>query len=153
MGLTSSLKSEFPKINDNNYQHTSQATVNYNCIAWAARDNKRWWEPDSLYTYYWPPGVKREYTLEAYQDAYRTVGYEVCDNGTMEKGYEKIVIYIHPVSSMPMHASRLLPSGMWTSKLGQNIDISHLSADTLEGKSYGIARYFMKRKMLNLWVS
>ena len=144
MGLTSDLQVYFPNITNQNYVHTSRRTTTYNCIAWAAGINDQWWQPDPYYAYYWPEGVPRESTLAAYEAAYRTVGFEVCKDGTYEEGYEKIVIYID-ASNVPQHAARLLDESTWTSKLGPFIDISHDTPEVLEGPSYGTASVYMKR--------
>lgn len=145
--LTISLRQDFPRLDTTNYSQTSPRTPLYNCIAWAAGDNTKWWWPDNEYNYFWPDGVKREETLDAYIEAYQTVGYEVCDSGQLEKNTEKIVVYINPVNGAPTHAARQLPDGKWTSKLGQNIDISHLEPETLTGGKYGTIARFMKRKI------
>jgi len=146
MDLTSRLQSYFPNLDDDNYIHTSQPTPDYNCIAWAATVNDKWWQPDPYYAYYWPEGVPREYTLAAYEAAYQTVGFEVCENGTYESGYEKIVIYVDS-SNVPQHAARLLNETHWTSKLGVSEDISHTTPEVLEGQTYGTPKVFMKREL------
>ena len=146
MDLTSLLQADFPNITQSNYRHTSNRTPDYNCIAWAAQVNDRWWEPDASHSYYWPPGVKREYTLEAYTEAYRTVGFEVCEDGILEESFEKIAIYVNPITNAPLHAARSLNDNNWTSKLGQFIDISHETPAVLEGKTYGVVARYMKRQ-------
>jgi hypothetical protein len=40
------LESLFPNLRADPYAVTSPASTVYNCIAWAAGDNTRWWEPD-----------------------------------------------------------------------------------------------------------
>lgn len=145
--LTRSLQPNFPRLDGSNYTQTSPTTPAYNCIAWAAGDNSRWWQPDSQYNYYWPDGVPREHTLTAYTAAYQTLGYETCDGGELEKGFEKVVIYIDPALGTPTHAARQLPDGQWTSKLGQNVDISHQDPETLTGGKYGTVAQFMKRRL------
>ena len=146
--LTNSLKLHYPNITEKNYKHTSPSTNLYNCIAWAAIVDDKWWEPDPYYNYYWPQGVKREYTIEAYMDAYRTEQFEECESSKYEKDFEKIAIYIDSRTKEPLHAARLLENGHWTSKLGQSIDISHTKLSVLEGPKYGVASKFMKRPRL-----
>lgn len=121
----------------------SAATHMYNCIAWAATDTSAWWEPDPFFQYYWPEGVKRDYTLDAYISAFHTVGFEVCDDAAPEPGMEKIVIYVR--NGQPTHASRRLQNGNWTSKLGDFEDIEHIELDCLNGPLYGSAHTYMKR--------
>ena len=46
----------------------------------------------------------------------------------------------------PTHAARqLLPAGIWTSKIGNEEDIEHVSPGVLEGVEYGTVAVVMKR--------
>jgi hypothetical protein len=45
---------------------------------------------------------------------------------------------------VPTHAARLLPSGLWTSKLGEWEDIEH-DLHALEGDVYGTVALLLKR--------
>ena len=65
-------------------------------------------------------------------------------NYSLEKGFEKIVIYVKGQQN-PTHAARQLPSGMWTSKIGDEEDIEHVSPSVLEGAEYGTVAVVMKR--------
>ncbi len=142
------IESVFPLLNQTNYQITSQATPNYNCIAWAASSDNLWWWPDKQYQYYWPEGISREETISAFVKAYSLLGYSLCDNAKYEKGFEKIAIYKNALDK-PTHASRQLPSGHWTSKLGEQEDIAHQTPDNICGQCYGIVAVFMKRSNAN----
>lgn len=134
----------FPSLNPANYLITSPETPEYNCIAWAAGDDDVWWEPHP--SYFWPPGVPMEYSLEAYKKAYETLSYVECSESNYEPGYEKVTIYINRYGK-PTHAARQLSSGRWTSKLGQNVDIDHETPEVLEGPAYGTAAVFMRRRV------
>jgi hypothetical protein len=70
-------------------------------------------------------------------------GYSVCADGELEEGYEKIALY--SVGGAPKHAARQLGSGIWTSKLGEFIDITHASPSSVEDSEYGKVVLFMKR--------
>ncbi|MBI5237788.1 MAG: hypothetical protein HY887_05125 [Deltaproteobacteria bacterium] len=105
-------------------QITSSESVDYNCIAWAAGDDKHWWEPDLMQIYYWPPKAPRLWTLDAVIKAYETIGFVVCKNGTLEAGFTKIALFVNAFT-FPTHAARLLPTGRWTSKCGDKEDIEH----------------------------
>ena len=107
----SSLRRYFPN------QITSPETNDYNCIAWAAEDDKRWWEPDIWRIYYWPRKAPRLMTLDAYIKAYETIGYIVCQDGNWEDGYIKIALFVDD-QNIPTHAARLLSNDRWTSKCG-----------------------------------
>jgi hypothetical protein len=136
----------FPGLAHGRYRETSPATPNcdYNCIAWAASRTDHWWEPDPYQYFYWPPGVARQYTLQAYSDVYRVFGFEPCGSGRFEIASEKIVLFATS-GGVPQHAARQLESGRWTSKLGRDVDIEHTTPDMLSGNSYGQPVLFMQR--------
>jgi hypothetical protein len=119
---------------------TSPVDPRYNCIAWAAGDKRRWWwpSPDG----YWPRGVPRIETVEAFFQAYGTVGFEVAQGPELDAALEKVAIYT--LAGQPTHAARQLPTGRWTSKCGRNVDLEH-DLRELEGPTYGRATHFMSR--------
>ena len=138
------IESEFPNLQDSAYKLASPETIEYNCIAWAAGETDVWWWPDSMNTMYWPHGVQRTITLNAFVEAFQTLSYTTCDSAEHEEGYEKIAIYTN-AEGKPTHAARQLASGLWTSKLGKSFDIEH----PLEGVSdslYGRVAVVMKRR-------
>ena len=108
----------------NNFKITSPETPDYNCIAWAAEEDNRWWEPDPMGDYYWPEGISRQYNLGVYIQAYEVLGYKQCDDTRLESAFKKIAIYID-AKGCPTHAARQLSNGVWTSKLGQCFDVEH----------------------------
>ena len=120
---------------------TSPASINYNCIAWAAGCTSRWWWPHA--DSYWPSGVPAEETIEAFVKVYATVGYERCDNSELDETYEKIAIYA--IEGRPTHAARQLEDGRWTSKLGEGEDIIHESLEALDCEMYGSAVSYLRR--------
>jgi hypothetical protein len=138
------LEKIFPGLATSRYEITSPNDKKYNCIAWAAGDDRNWWEPDALNYCYWPKNISREYTLGAYIDAYGTIGYTRCGNGALEQGFEKIAIYVG-ASGLPSHAARQKVDGSWTSKIGQAVDISHETLDCLSGVEYGAIVAYLKR--------
>ena len=143
----SRLSSSLPNLRFSNYKITSPCTPTYNCIAWAAGSNTKWWWPEKYC--FWPKGVPREVTLEAFLVAFGTLGFIECPDGCMEKGYEKIAIFAKNNDGMlaPTHAARQLPDGEWTSKLGNLEDIKHKEIKDVEGPCYGKVVQFMKRKL------
>ncbi len=143
--MSADLTSAFPDLEAHGYQRTSPETSTYNCIAWAAGENWRWWWPHALA--YWPEGVPQEATLDAFCEAYMTLGYEECSDGNLEAGYEKVAIYC--LGGKPTHAARQLPDGNWTSKLGMSHDISH-PLRALNGPSYGEPVAFLRRKLITV---
>lgn len=143
--------SELPNLNANNSRITSEARNAYNCIAWAAGDTRRWWWPIRLPgVNYWPRGVPREETIDAFIAAFATVGYSPCADGTLQDGVEKIALYAIDTGSrlLPRHAARQLESGEWTSKLGRFEDVSHNSVVDVNGPVYGAPVCFMSRRRL-----
>lgn len=76
-------------------------------------------------------------------------GYERCADGVLEEGVEKIALYAR--ADQVQHAALQLPSGRWTSKLGDDCDIEHelqaltSSANTGGGVQYGEVAAFMRR--------
>ncbi len=133
---------EFPNSSAEPFTQTSHIDVNYNCIAWAAGDNTRWYEPDPFGQYYWPLAVPRDYTIEAYINLYEFLGYERCQDGNFEDGYIKVAVFAS--GTLPTHAARQLENGNWTSKLGKNIDVEH-SIFSIEDGMYGqVVQYLRK---------
>jgi hypothetical protein len=142
--LEHQLKTIFPNLHDENHKVTSPQTPEYNCIAWAAGDNERWWWPGIHPHVYWPPGFPRVETIENFIDVFATLGYEICDNGDLEPDFEKVVLYADSFGK-PTHMARQLESGAWTSKLGPNHDIEHKTPDTITGPLYGEAVKILRR--------
>ena len=136
------------------FQITSPATPSYNCIAWAANDYNRWWEPDPMGDYYWPEGIPRRFTLEVYFEAFKILGYEICSDESLEPGFRKIAIYFKD-DITSIHAARQLKDGRWTSKLGTSIDIEHefirqwsTLKDPASGRIIDLSRYGRIRTIL-----
>ncbi len=127
---------------------TSQATDDYNCIAWAAEDTENWWWPDPAEVSYWPESILRKEDIPSFISAFQTRGYTVCADGKYEPGYIKIAIFCDN-NDKPTHAARQLSNGFWTSKLGCDIDIEHDLDEFLTHPrivaEYGTIKVFMKK--------
>lgn len=130
----------------NRNQITSQKDHRYNCIAYAAGDVRNWWWPDAAGEDTWPAGVARAETIDAFRDAFATLGYLVCDNDRLEPGYEKVALFA--LAGVPKHAAKQLPNGHWISKLGSSEDVEHRLHD-LTGMVYGSVVLVMKRQMMS----
>jgi hypothetical protein len=104
---------DLPGLTENNCVCTSPYKRRYNCFAWAAGDDGNWWCPLA----YWPEGVPREDTLEAFVAAFETRGYAECADSSLEDGYEKVALYAVREAGVdvPTHAARQLVDGRWTS--------------------------------------
>jgi hypothetical protein len=114
----------FPKLASTPHRITSAYDPKYNCIAWAAGDTRRWWEPDEGEDCYWPPNVPREYSLDGYIQAFESIGFTRCDSHDLEPGFEKVAIFANDAG--PTHASKQSGDGSWSSKLGVFEDIEHV---------------------------
>jgi len=137
-----------PGLTDDNCVVTSPRFNGYNCIAWAAGDNTRWWWPVPLRGInYWPRGIPREETLDAFISAFGTVGFTLCVDGSLQDGIEKIAIFARQVGALliPTHAALQLESGEWTSKMGSAEDITHITLDAVNGPLYGKSETFLAR--------
>lgn len=134
------FKADFPRLHDVDAKKTSEATPAYNCIAWAFKDNRRWWWPGGRT--YWPFNPSGMSTLEAFELYFRDDGWVETDLAGLEPGFEKIALYA--LNGVPTHAARLLDSGYWTSKLGTDIDIFHDPND-LDGPCYGAIYKIFKK--------
>lgn len=148
--MVSHLEDLFPRLRGADYAVKSKQDDGYNCIAWAAgpaNANIWWWPIGEPHKTYWPTGVPREETLDAMRRLFETLGYAICPNAEAELGYEKIAVFAD-AQSFPLHATRQLPSGRWTSKLGALEDIEHELHD-LEGVEYGSVVLLMRRPMPN----
>ncbi|MCK4541633.1 MAG: hypothetical protein KAU17_05280 [Spirochaetales bacterium] len=137
------MEAFFPMLQSSAYKLTSPATMEYNCIAWAAGDTETWWWPDPFDQYFWPSGILREETIDAFIMAFEFLGYSICGDANYETGYEKVAIYAKP-GGTPTHAARQIDSEKWTSKIGQLEDIEH-GINSLSGTMYGEPVVYMKR--------
>jgi hypothetical protein len=143
--LPPEVEAAFPGLVGTGADKTSDATPDYNCIAWAAEDDSNWWQAEDPFNqYYWPPGVPRGPGVDALLIAFEQLGYSPCDHEDVEEGFEKVAIYIGP-NGQPSHMARQLPDGRWTSKLGENVDISHDGVWDLEGPVYGTRLRVLRR--------
>lgn len=90
-------------------------------------------------------------TMDAFLRAYETVGFQLCFDGSLEPGIEKLALYAitRGGTPVPAHAALQLPSGEWTSKLGDYEDISHTTTTDLNGPIYGSAFCYLSRPRAN----
>ncbi|MBI4814770.1 MAG: hypothetical protein HY791_00850 [Deltaproteobacteria bacterium] len=123
---------------------TSPPDQGYNCIAWAACDQERFWWPRPEDEYYWPLEVRAE-TREAFVDAFETLGYEVFTylSESWDPKEWEVVAFLQRDEEV-RHAARQLPSGRWTSKLGNGMDIDHNIQEITLG--YGGIGWMMRRR-------
>lgn len=143
------LEDAFPNLRASGYRITSPAAETPNCIGWALHDTSSFWDPALTGfrgVYYWPPGIPRTDSLEAWIQLFELHGYRECESAELEAQTEKIAIYAD-ASEVPQHVARQLRSGAWTSKLGSDDDIEHQILDGLVGTVYGTVVKVMKRSL------
>lgn len=134
------LLASFPKLG-RFWDHTSDPDVGYNCFAWAAGERHRRWDWST--PYYWPLGVQRSSDIDVCVQAFGTLGYTRCTTGDApEPGIEKVALYA--IGGTATHAALQLESGLWTSKLGYFIDVSH-ELDGLISPTYGLVAHILCR--------
>ena len=140
-----------PGLESADYQITSSADPDYNCIAWALGETDRWWSPSPQSRDYWPDQLPRGDSVETVARAFALAGFERCDTPDLEPGVEKIALFAD--EGRFLHVARQLASGGWTSKIGKNCDIEHdLNALTSRRSPFPSYRYgevvgFMQRPL------
>jgi len=101
-----------------------------------------WWWPGLGFA--WPFDQSEDESLLTFITAFNTLGFERCEDGTLEEGFEKIAVY-QSRNGQVSHVARQLSSGRWTSKIGTLEDIEHSEPSELEGERYGSVTQFMRR--------
>lgn len=139
------IEKHFPNLVSQGYRIASPATPRYNCVAWAAGGDDAFWWPDPMEQAFWPEDVPRQESIDAFVQAFRTLGYTPCGSARVAPGLEKVAIYVNERGT-PTHVARQLPDGDWTSKLGRLEDIEHATLGGLEGSFYGSVRLIMSRR-------
>lgn len=125
---------------------TSNQDPDYNCIAWAAGDTRSWWWPwPHGKGCYWPVEATREATVEAFAEAFGTLGYRACAmDASLDADYEKVAIFA--LDGRVKHMARQLRSGLWTSKAGMLEDFSHQLAGLDNDPMYGSVTLILRRR-------
>lgn len=134
---------QFPRLTPTNHRETSPATPAYNCVAWAAEDTGRWWQPGV----HWIPvdWPANDFGIGALERVFQSLGYADCSmDDSQEPGLTKVALY--GSGFLYTHAARQLTNGKWTSKLGKSVDIEHDSPDVVAGGLYGEVVQVMKRR-------
>jgi hypothetical protein len=128
----------------------SKATGRYNCLAFAAGDERHWWQAEcNGGRFYWPPGLNRVTTVHTISQIFLSRGFQVTNNHDIEPGYEKVAIYVSLADFEFTHIARS-DGQVWKSKLGSGQDIDHYSLDVLEGDQvdeYGIVERVLQKQV------
>lgn len=139
----------FPGLKyDVEFHITSPENADYNCIAWSFGKNDMWlWPDEDMDGVTAWPNNDTDTDIHTFIKAYESQGYKVCDSDEREEGFEKVALYALPDSDECTHASRQLPSGLWTSKLGSSFDICHSTPYTIQGRVYGVVVCILYRRI------
>ena len=146
------LERLFPDLARIGYAIKSRTTKRYNCIAWAAGDTTRRWDPSNMPKrisgFYWPEEASGYFGVDDLASVFGLLGYEKCAGGTLEFGSEKVALYEDSDPDLGWaHAARQLPDGRWTSKIGELWDIIHNTPEAVIGSGYGRIVCYMRRKI------
>ena len=136
-----SLAEAFPRLSREGYEIVGESSNRYNCIAYAAGDADRWW--DHRGRRYWPDYATRSDSIESLIEAFAGLGFQQCQDGSLESGYEKVALYEE--QGVWKHAALQTPNGRWRSKMGQGPVIEHLSPESLSDGMYGNPTIYMRR--------
>jgi hypothetical protein len=134
---------DFPNLKSTGYARTSEPE-DYNCIAFAVGDKKKWWWPSGSEDEYWPLPIPDEISQQSFAEAFATAGFVPCENGDPDAGSYKIALYGFGIKDI-QHAARLeAGANKWKSKLGAHEDIEH-TLEGLEGPCYGKVLAYFRR--------
>lgn len=143
------IKVFFENLKDSEFKITSPKDAQYNCIAFAADDQTRWWW--SVGNKYWLKGVPKTESPKSFILAFQKLGYKICESADLEEGFEKVAIYTRTIAApnspkgTTTHMAKQLPDGRWKSKLGKLEDIEHNTLESICGKAYGEVKHILKR--------
>jgi len=143
----------FPNLREGAYEVTSDADWAYNCVAHAVgKKDLPWWPVEAdTEGVFWPAGVDRAETANAFAAAFCSVGYRPCegseDGPGFIAGFEKVAIYVD-AEGAPSHTAKQTEGGRWTSKLGEWEDIEHDALEDLAGGPDGRLGYGQPGKYL-----
>lgn len=141
------------KKDDCDFVITSPSTWVYNCIAFAMGSQDIWVassHPKHGFYAWWPPTVNRDSKPQSLIDAFKYLGFEICDDINMEDGFDKVVLYRKLRENGDYtwtHAARVLSCNRLHSKLGACHDVHHRAGDIFEECDYGEEYAYMKRSV------
>ena len=150
------IESAFPGLVGRQWLPKSPFDDTYQCIAWAAGDTShKWWPIYYPPMCYWPAGAPFEETVDAFVQAFETLGYKRTQNRTFEFGHQKVAIYAKN-NGMVTHMARqhFLGQG-WLSKPGDLEDIVHPDLESIESDpsliapGYGMVAQILERRWWN----
>lgn len=132
----------FPNSLHEPFEITSPETANYNCLAWAMKDNSKWIECDE--DYFWFDGIPRDNKLSTIISIFEKKGFQQTKNIEYEDNTELVALFTKDNIECS-HLARQIGHQLWTSKLGSSFDVNH-SLRSIERGIYGNAVIFVKKE-------
>lgn len=143
------LENQFNELTDDGFfDPNSPQTDKYNCIAFAMGLEDYWWVDPYTFIpgHWWPPTVVQDMDPSLLIQAFEYLGFEKCDNGIPELGFDKVALYKKYNDRFKRiewtHAARIVGLNRFHSKLGPSYDVFHSSSSTF---GYGEIFQFMRR--------
>jgi hypothetical protein len=99
----------FPNADHYRLRVTNPKDPHDNCIAWALGNAERFWWPSR--GCFWPKGVPREVTIEAFSAAFALHGWKPCEDIDLEREegvwpHEKKLTSMSPPSASRMYIAK-----------------------------------------------
>ena len=144
---TRDIYDRLPQLEGSAHLVTSQPTDKYNCVGWVNRELEGYYAPGIR----WPHGIpaprRGEQDVQAYIALFESWGFVTCETPDLEDSFLKIAIYAK--DGFFHHVAKQLPSGAWSSKIGEAHDVRHEQLDALDDSAVFFDRaqaaVFMKR--------
>jgi hypothetical protein len=125
---TQDIERDFPGME---YEVRSDEDFNYNCLAFALGDSTNWWEPGVM-GHYWPPGFPADTTVKTVSAIIATHGFVVENADPTTVSTDSVAIFAE--GDKWTHFAKFT-NGEWSSKLGEDHDVTHVRLRDLEGAS------------------
>ena len=132
-------------ILDTNFHFTSLRRKGHNCVAYALKEHGKDLDMWIFAELYGIDKANLDISVNGYAEIFtKYYGYEKCEEGNIEEGFDKIVLFEDHEGDF-VHVALQLENGNWTSKMGTYEDIEHYSVDAISKKDYGTPRLYMKK--------
>lgn len=145
------IESLFPDLatEDSWYEVASPRDAEYNCHAFAMGDTTRRWAPigasgEEGEDFFWPLPIL-ENQADNFFALFESVGYEQCEHGEPEEGFEKLALFFDDWGRVTHTAFQRDGESHWVSKLGRSFDIRHDRVDAVGGHLYGWPEAYFSR--------
>ena len=132
----------FPKLSVEAIDIVAPISTEYNCIAYAAGDVSQWWGTVESGDH-WPDYATRTRRLESLIEVFIGLGFQRCQDSSLESGFEKVALYEQ--RGAWMHAALQTRTGRWRSKMGEGPLIEQHSPESLSNGVYGNPTIYMRR--------